>query len=111
MLSLYKSEDDQYRIGFLDSKPDLSSIYDLTLLNQVLEEKGLQKISSDMNAPTQSGTAQQPSVISIQQSSPSPTENAGSVVPEFGPVASIVFAIAIIGIVASAVKTRVIPQL
>ena len=108
--SLYKSADDQYRIGFLDSKPDLSGIYDLTLLNQVLEEKGLQKISSDGNASTQSDTTQQ-SGSSTHQSSSSPTENVASVVPEFGPVATIVFVIAIIGIVVYGVKTRAIPRL
>ena len=107
--SLYKSADDQYRIGFLDSKPDLSEIYDLTLLNQVLEEKGLQKISSDANASTQSGNIQQ-SVSSTPQSSSNPTETVGSVVPEFGPVATIVFAIAIMGIVVSGVKARAIPR-
>jgi sulfonate transport system substrate-binding protein len=43
--SLYKSADDAFDIGFLGkTKPDLSKIYDLTLLNQVLEKKGLQKI-------------------------------------------------------------------
>jgi NitT/TauT family transport system substrate-binding protein len=110
MSSLYKSEDDQYRVGFLDSKPDLSAIYDLTLLNQVLEEKGLQKISSDVNAIAQSDTVQKPSVSS-PQSSLGPTKNSGSVVPEFGPVAPIVFTIAILGIIVSATRTRVIPRL
>ena len=43
--SLYKYADNQYKIGFLDSKPDLTGIYDLTLLNQVLQEKGLPRIS------------------------------------------------------------------
>jgi NitT/TauT family transport system substrate-binding protein len=43
--SLFKSADDAFDIGFLGkTKPDLSKIYDLTLLNQVLEKKGLQKI-------------------------------------------------------------------
>jgi len=43
--SLFQSADDAFDIGFLgDKKPDLSKIYDLTLLNQVLEEKGLQQI-------------------------------------------------------------------
>jgi NitT/TauT family transport system substrate-binding protein len=101
--SLYKSANDLYRVGFLDATPDISGIYDLTLLNQVLEEKGLPQVSSDANAQTQ------PSVNST-----SPTINAemgSSVVPEFGPVAPIIFAIAVMGIVMSASKTRVIPQL
>ena len=43
--SLYKSAGDAFDLGFLgDKKPDLSNIYDLTLLNQVLEEKNLQTI-------------------------------------------------------------------
>jgi NitT/TauT family transport system substrate-binding protein len=104
--SLYKSADNQYKIGFLDNKPDLSGIYDLTLLNQVLQEKGLPQISSDVNS-TESSTTQQSSVNSTSQTN----ANTASVVPEFGPVASIVFAIAILGIVVYAAKTRVIPRL
>jgi NitT/TauT family transport system substrate-binding protein len=39
--SLKKSADDAYALGFLDTKPDLTNIYDLSLLNKVLREKGL----------------------------------------------------------------------
>jgi len=39
--SLLKSADDAHRVGFLREKPDLSRIYDLKLLNDVLTEKGL----------------------------------------------------------------------
>ena len=42
--SLLKSAEDAYRIGFLKEKPDLSRIYDLKLLNDVLREKGLAEI-------------------------------------------------------------------
>ena len=43
--SLYKSADDAFNIGFLgDTKPDLSKIYDLKILNEVLEEKKLETI-------------------------------------------------------------------
>ncbi len=43
--SLVKSADDAYGLGFLgDQKPDLSGIYNLTILNQVLGEKGLGEI-------------------------------------------------------------------
>ncbi len=43
--SLFKSANDAFDIGFLgDTKPDLSKIYDLQLLNSVLEEKGLATI-------------------------------------------------------------------
>ena len=105
--SLYKSADNQYKIGFLDSKPDLSGIYDLTLLNQVLQEKGLPPISSDVNSEIQSKTTQQTSA-STQSNL---VANSTSVVPEFGSIAPIVFTIAIMGIVVSAAKTRVIPKL
>lgn len=43
--SLFKSANDAFDIGFLgETRPDLSKIYDLTLLNEVLEEKGYQAI-------------------------------------------------------------------
>ena len=43
--SLYKSANNAFELGFLgDKKPDLSNIYDLTPLNQVLEKKNLQTI-------------------------------------------------------------------
>lgn len=43
--SLYKSADDAFALGFLgEKKPDLTEIYDLKLLNEVLREKGLQII-------------------------------------------------------------------
>lgn len=39
--SLFKSANDAFDIGFLgETRPDLSQIYDLKLLNEVLEEKG-----------------------------------------------------------------------
>ena len=37
--SLFKSAEDAHRIGFIKQKPDLSRIYDLKLLNEVLKEK------------------------------------------------------------------------
>lgn len=43
-LSLYQSANDAYDLGFLakgKERPNLSGIYDLALLNQVLSEKGL----------------------------------------------------------------------
>jgi NitT/TauT family transport system substrate-binding protein len=42
--SLLKSAQDAYRIGFLKEQPDLSHIYDLKLLNEVLREKGSAEI-------------------------------------------------------------------
>ena len=42
--SLLKSAEDAHRIGFLQNEPNLSRIYDLDLLNEVLREKGLPEI-------------------------------------------------------------------
>ena len=42
--SLVKSAEDAHRIGFIKDKPDLTRIYDLRLLNDVLREKGLAEI-------------------------------------------------------------------
>ena len=38
--SLLKSAQDAHAIGFMKQKPELSKIYDLNLLNEVLKEKG-----------------------------------------------------------------------
>lgn len=46
-LSLFQEANNAYDIGYLakgKQRPDLSGIYDLTILNQVLKEKGLQPI-------------------------------------------------------------------
>jgi NitT/TauT family transport system substrate-binding protein len=42
--TLLKSADDSLKIGFLRTPPNLTGIYDLTLLNTVLEQKHLQLI-------------------------------------------------------------------
>jgi NitT/TauT family transport system substrate-binding protein len=42
--SLFKSAADAHRIGFLKQKPDLSRIYELTILNELLREKELKEI-------------------------------------------------------------------
>jgi NitT/TauT family transport system substrate-binding protein len=42
--SLLKSAGDAFRIGFLKEAPNLSRIYDLSLLNQVLREKKLPEV-------------------------------------------------------------------
>jgi len=42
--SLLKSAEDAHCIGFIKEQPDLSHIYDLKLLNDVLREKGLAEI-------------------------------------------------------------------
>ena len=44
--SIDKSANDAYSLGFLgDKKPDLSNIFDLTILNKVLQEQNLSTIS------------------------------------------------------------------
>jgi NitT/TauT family transport system substrate-binding protein len=44
--SLFKSANDAFDIGFLGkTKPDLSEIYDVKILNEVLKERGLQEIA------------------------------------------------------------------
>ena len=44
--SLFKSANDAFDIGFLGkARPDLSEIYDVKILNDVLKERGLQEIS------------------------------------------------------------------
>ena len=48
--SLLKSAEDAYRIGFLKEHPDLSRIYDLKLLNEVLREKGMVEIKCRRSA-------------------------------------------------------------
>jgi len=42
--SLIKSADDAHAVGFLKQKPDLSKIYDLSILNSVLKKKGLAEV-------------------------------------------------------------------
>ena len=46
-LSLFLAANSVYDLGFLAKgkpRPDVSGIYDLTILNEVLKEKGLQPI-------------------------------------------------------------------
>jgi NitT/TauT family transport system substrate-binding protein len=44
--SLFKSADDAFDIGFLGkTKPDLSKIYDLDILNGILKERGLPQVN------------------------------------------------------------------
>jgi len=47
-ISLFKSASEAYNLGFLakgqKQQPDLSGIYDLTLLNNILKEKGLHEV-------------------------------------------------------------------
>jgi len=46
--SLFQSAEDAYKLGFLGkAEPDLSGIYDLSILNGILREKGLGEITFD----------------------------------------------------------------
>ena len=42
--SLQKNVDDAAKLGFLQKKPDLSLIHDLTALNKVLRERNLPEV-------------------------------------------------------------------
>jgi NitT/TauT family transport system substrate-binding protein len=42
--SLYRAAESAHKIGFIREKPDLRSIYDLTILNEILAEKKLKLI-------------------------------------------------------------------
>jgi NitT/TauT family transport system substrate-binding protein len=56
--SLFESASDAFSVGFLGkTEPDLSGIYDLTILNEVLKSKGLPEIDGNSglaNTTTQS---------------------------------------------------------
>jgi sulfonate transport system substrate-binding protein len=55
--SLFKSANDAFEIGFLGkTKPDLSGIYDLTALNDIIKEKGLQPVSESSASTNSSST-------------------------------------------------------
>lgn len=46
--SLHASARAAWQTGFLDHDPDLSHIYDLSLLNQVLEQRGIDPVAADL---------------------------------------------------------------
>jgi NitT/TauT family transport system substrate-binding protein len=54
-LSLFQDAADAYNLGFLPENPDLSGIYDLTILDQVLQERGLPSVSG-LNATSTNAT-------------------------------------------------------
>jgi NitT/TauT family transport system substrate-binding protein len=54
-LSLFQDATDAYNLGFLPEQPDLSGIYDLTILDQVLQERGLPPVSG-LNATRTNAT-------------------------------------------------------
>jgi hypothetical protein len=56
--SLFKSANDAYDLSFLakgEVRPNLESIYDLTLLDQILSEKGLSTIEAAATTVEESG--------------------------------------------------------
>ena len=58
--SLFKSANDAYDLGFLakgEARPNLESIYDLTLLDEILREKGLPTIEAAATTAEESGSA------------------------------------------------------
>jgi NitT/TauT family transport system substrate-binding protein len=55
-LSLFQDAADAYNLGFLPENPDVTEIYDLTILDQVLQERGLPPISG-LGAATGNATA------------------------------------------------------
>jgi NitT/TauT family transport system substrate-binding protein len=55
-LSLFQDATDAYSLGFLPENPDVTGIYDLTILDQVLQERGLPTISG-LGAPTGNAAA------------------------------------------------------
>jgi NitT/TauT family transport system substrate-binding protein len=60
-LSLFKDANDAYDLGMLGKgkeRPDLSNIYDLTILDKILDEKGLSPIEGGLvNKNSTSGDA------------------------------------------------------
>ena len=55
--SLLKMADDSFRVGVIQQKPDLSKLYDLSILNEVLRGKGRPEFGEAVAAPTRSGGA------------------------------------------------------
>ena len=54
--TLIKSANDAFEIGFLGkTKPDLGDIFDVNILNEVLEENGLQSVGEAQNQTSTTG--------------------------------------------------------
>jgi NitT/TauT family transport system substrate-binding protein len=59
-ISLFQSANNAYDLGFLAKgkpRPDLSGLFDLTRLDQVLKQKGLQSVAGGGGGTTTSGAA------------------------------------------------------
>jgi NitT/TauT family transport system substrate-binding protein len=68
--SLFKSADDAFEIGFLGkTKPDLTGIYDLTVLNDIIKEKNLKPIDESVASNTNTSNASNTTASTIANTS------------------------------------------
>jgi NitT/TauT family transport system substrate-binding protein len=67
--SLFKSANDAFEIGFLGkTKPDLTGIYDLTVLNDIIKEKNLKPIDESVTSDTNNSNASNATSSNISKS-------------------------------------------
>jgi NitT/TauT family transport system substrate-binding protein len=67
--SLFKSANDAFEIGFLGkTKPDLTGIYDLTVLNDIIKEKNLKPIDESVTSNTNNSNASNATSSNISKS-------------------------------------------
>jgi NitT/TauT family transport system substrate-binding protein len=68
--SLFKSANDAFEIGFLGkTKPDLTGIYDLTVLNDIIKEKNLKPIDESVPSNTNTSNASNTTASTIANTS------------------------------------------
>jgi NitT/TauT family transport system substrate-binding protein len=68
--SLFKSANDAFEIGFLGkTKPDLTGIYDLTVLNDIIKEKNLKPIYESVPSNTNTSNASNTTASTIANTS------------------------------------------
>lgn len=69
--TLIKSANDAFEIGFLGkTKPDLGGIFDVSILNQVLKEKGLQSVGQAQNQTLTSSNGTSTNVTAMLTNGP-----------------------------------------
>ncbi|MGG6460999.1 MAG: ABC transporter substrate-binding protein [Candidatus Eiseniibacteriota bacterium] len=67
--SLFKSANDAFEIGFLGkTKPDLTGIYDLTVLNDIIKEKNLKPIDESVTSNTNNSNTSNATSSNISKS-------------------------------------------
>jgi len=67
--SLFKSANDAFEIGFLGkTKPDLTGIYDLTVLNDIIKEKNLKPIDESVTSNTNNANTSNATSSNISKS-------------------------------------------